>query len=117
MFRTYKGNIENGIQGSMQLRNPDNKAIKSDPWTFTAKDDSINTFDWPRKLDDADQKPIDLLKDLVTKDGRLEVVVSASIGPSTTASPSPIATSACPTARRCGISSRPRSASGCRWCS
>ena len=24
VFRTYKGNIENGIQGSMQLRNPDN---------------------------------------------------------------------------------------------
>jgi hypothetical protein len=75
VFRTYKGNIEAGIQGSMQLRNPDAKDIKSDLWTFTAKDASINTFDWPRNLDDANRKPIDLLDDLVTKDGRLEVVV------------------------------------------
>ena len=70
-----KANIENGIQGIMQLRNPDNKAIVSEPWTFTAKDNSINTFDWSRTLNDANQKPIDLLKDLVTEDGRIEVVV------------------------------------------
>ena len=75
VFRTYKGNIDNGIQGVVQLRNPDNKAIKSEPWTFTAKDNSINTFDWGRKLNDADQKQIDLLKDLVSEDGRIEVVV------------------------------------------
>lgn len=75
VFRTFKGNIEAGIQGSVQLRNPDNKAIKSEPWTFTAKDNSINTFDWSRKLADADQKPIDLLKDLVSEDGRVEVIV------------------------------------------
>jgi ABC-type transport system involved in multi-copper enzyme maturation permease subunit len=75
VFRTYKGNIEAGIQGSMQLRNPENKDIKSDLWTFTAKDASINTFDWPRKLDDSNRQPIDLIKDLVSKDGQLEVIV------------------------------------------
>lgn len=75
VFRTYKGNIEKGIQGVLQLRNPDNKDVKSEPWTFTAKDASINTFDWGRKLNNADQKPIDLLKDLITEDGRIEVVV------------------------------------------
>lgn len=75
VFRTYKGNIEKGIQGVAQLRNPDNKSIKSEPWTFTAKDASINEFAWARKLNDADNKPIDLLKDLVTEDGRVEVVV------------------------------------------
>lgn len=76
VFRTYQGNIEAGIQGSIQLRNPDSKdKIKSDPWPFTAKDNSINSFHWPRKLDDVDRKPIDLLDDLVTKDGRLEVIV------------------------------------------
>jgi ABC-type transport system involved in multi-copper enzyme maturation permease subunit len=74
VFRTYKGNIESGIQGLMQLQNPDTK-LKSDLWNFTAKDASINTFDWQRKLDDENRKPIDLLEDLVTKDGRLEVVV------------------------------------------
>ena len=79
VFRTFKGDIENGIQGIVQLRNPDPKAdgkyVKSEPWTFRAKDGSVNTFDWSRKLADADQKPIDLLKDLVSEDGRLEVVV------------------------------------------
>ncbi len=74
VFRTYKGDIETGIQGSLQLRNPDSK-LTSDLWTFTAKDASISNFDLPRKLDDVDQNPIDLINDLVTKDGRLEVIV------------------------------------------
>jgi ABC-type transport system involved in multi-copper enzyme maturation permease subunit len=81
VFRTYQGNIDAGIQGSVQLVNPDSlkpdskKEVKSDPWIFTAKDNSINTFHWPRKLDDADRKPIDLIDDLVSKDGQLQVVV------------------------------------------
>jgi ABC-type transport system involved in multi-copper enzyme maturation permease subunit len=75
VFRTYKGNIESGIQGVAQLRNPDNKNIKSELWTFKAKDNSINEFNWSRKLSDADKKPIDLLKDLVTEDGRVEMIV------------------------------------------
>jgi hypothetical protein len=74
VFRTYKGNIESGIQGTMQLRNPES-GLKSDIWPFTAKDASINNFDWQRKLDDEKRNPIDLFEDLVTKDGRLEVIV------------------------------------------
>ena len=74
VFRTYKGDIESGIQGLMQLQNPDTKR-KSDLWNFTAKDASINSFDWQRKLDDENRQPIDLIDDLVTKDGRLEVIV------------------------------------------
>jgi hypothetical protein len=81
VFRTYKGNIERGIGGSIQFRNPDvdpatKTQLTSSPEVFTAKDDSINRFNVPRKLYEASsQKPIDLLDDLVTKDGRLEVVV------------------------------------------
>jgi hypothetical protein len=74
VFRTYKGEIEQGIQGSIRLRNPDNPDMKSNEEIFTAKDASINTFDIPVKLYNG-QKEIDLLTDLVTKDGRLEVVV------------------------------------------
>ncbi len=81
VFRTFKGDIESGIQGIIQLRNPvpkaDGKFVKSEPWTFRAKDGSVNTFDWSRKLADADQRPIDLLKDLVSEDGRLEVIVQS----------------------------------------
>lgn len=79
VFRTFKGDIESGIQGVMQLRNPDvkpdGKYLKSDPWTFKARDASVDTFNWSRKLASDDQKQIDLLKDLVTPDGRLEVIV------------------------------------------
>jgi hypothetical protein len=74
VFRTYKGDIETGIQGTLQLRNPETKR-KSDLWTFTAKDASINSFDLPRKLDDETRQPIDLIDDLVSEDGRLEVIV------------------------------------------
>jgi ABC-type transport system involved in multi-copper enzyme maturation permease subunit len=74
VFRSYKGEIETGIQGSLQLRNPVTK-LKSDLWTFTAKDASINPFDLPRKLDDENRNPIDLIDDLVSEDGRLEVIV------------------------------------------
>jgi len=75
VFRTYKGNIEVGIQGSIQLRNPDDPTIKSNEDPFIAKDASVNEFNIPTKLYDVNQQPIDLFGDLVTKDGRLEVVV------------------------------------------
>lgn len=75
VFRSYKGDIEQGIQGSIQLVNPDDPKVKSDLWTFTAKDDSINDIYLSRKLYDPQQNSIDLIDDLVTKDGRLDVVV------------------------------------------
>jgi ABC-type transport system involved in multi-copper enzyme maturation permease subunit len=94
VFRTYKGIIGQGIQGSVRLRNPET-GLESSLWTFTAKDatggvatlkggqrpsddlglPSVNSFVWPRKLDDKNRQPIDLLDELVTKDGRLEVIV------------------------------------------
>ncbi|MCI0492225.1 MAG: hypothetical protein L0Z07_04735 [Planctomycetes bacterium] len=75
VFRSYTGNIDRGIQGSVQLRNPDKPDIKTDLETFTAKDDSINDINLSRKLYDPQQKPIDLLEDLVSEDGRLDVIV------------------------------------------
>ena len=78
--------------------------MTSDLWTFTAKDASINNVRPAAKLDDADQKPIDLLNDLVTKDGRLEVIVQCLDRAQYYGFAQPDATSVCPTARRCGIS-------------
>lgn len=76
VFRTYQGNIDVGIQGSIQLVNPDSKGeVKSDPIIFTAKDNSINSFHFPSTLEDANRQKINLVEDLVTKDGRLQVVV------------------------------------------
>ena len=52
-----------------------NKAIKSEPWTFTAKDNSINTFDWwpqtQRRRPETDR----FAERPVSEDGRIEVVV------------------------------------------
>ncbi len=74
VFRTYQGNIKEGIQGSIQLRNPET-GLKSNLEIFTAKDASINSFAFPRKLFDTDQNRIDLLADLVSSEGKLEVRV------------------------------------------
>lgn len=73
VFRTYKGNIEQGIQGSIRLRNPDTQ-VQSNEDIFTAKDASINVFNIPLKLYSG-QEQIDLFDDLVGEDGRIEVVV------------------------------------------
>ncbi len=81
VFRTYQGDVEKPIGGTIWLRNPDDKNIRSSLESFAAKDMSLNSFQFTEELfDEADQKPINLLKDLVTKDGRLEVVVQCVDG-------------------------------------
>lgn len=77
VFRTHKGNIERGILGSIQLRNPDfPKEIKSTAQTFLAKDISIDEHKFDvEQYNVVNNEPIDLLEDLVTEDGRLEVMV------------------------------------------
>ena len=80
VFRTYKGDIEQGIQGSIRLRNPDNPDMKSNEDIFTAADASINDDSTFRCKLYNGHKEIDLLKDFVTKDGRLEVVVQCLDG-------------------------------------
>lgn len=75
VFRTYKGEIERGILGSIQLRNPETK-VKSTVQTFFAKDVSIQEHRFERQqYNPADNQPIELLADLVTKDGRVEIIV------------------------------------------
>lgn len=81
VFRTHKGDIEEAIRGSIQLRNPDNREIKSSLVVFPAKDMSVNSFRFTETLfDAADQKPINLIDDLVSEDGRVEVVVQCIDG-------------------------------------
>jgi hypothetical protein len=77
VFRTHKGNIERGILGSIQLRNPDfPKEIKSTAQTFLAKDISIDEHKFDvEQYNVVNNEPINLLTDLVTEDGRLEVMV------------------------------------------
>lgn len=72
VFRTYKGEIEKGILGSLVVMNPDT-GVKSDIQTFRAKDFYIDQQFVPRALTDSAGKRLDLYKDLVTPDGRVDV--------------------------------------------
>ena len=72
VFRSYKGDIEEGIWGSLVLRNPRNKGIESQPELFQAKDLKIDQLHIPRTLRDSNGQTIDLFEDLAP-DGELEI--------------------------------------------
>jgi hypothetical protein len=71
VFRSYKGNIEKGILGSLVLKNP-KTGRASGLETFYAKDFYIDHLPIPRKLTDPTGKSIDLFDDLVA-DGQLDI--------------------------------------------
>jgi hypothetical protein len=77
VFRTYKGEIEKGISGSVRVRNPAN-GLQCDPIYFTAKEFTIDSLLIPRQLNatttDGGTRQVDLFSDIVT-DGRVEVVL------------------------------------------
>jgi hypothetical protein len=77
VFRTYKGDIEKGIAGSVRVRNP-SSGLQSDPLYFTAKEFTIDSLLIPRQLaattTDGGTRQVDLFADLVA-DGRIEVVL------------------------------------------
>jgi hypothetical protein len=71
VFRSYKGDIEKGILGSLVLKNP-KTGRASQIQTFTAKDFLIDQRRIYRNLTDPTGKSIDLFDDLVA-DGELEI--------------------------------------------
>jgi hypothetical protein len=77
VFRTYKGDIEKGIAGSVRVRNPVTQ-LQSDPFYFTAKEFTIDSLLVPRTLSatsaDGGTRPVDLFREIVA-DGRVEVVL------------------------------------------
>jgi hypothetical protein len=77
VFRTYMGEIEKGIAGSVRVRNPAN-GLQSDPFYFTAKEFSIDSLLIPRVLNttttDGGTRQVDLFEQIVA-DGRVEVVL------------------------------------------
>lgn len=77
VFRSFKGDLERDIQGSIRIVNPETK-LKSEEIYFGAKDYAIVPHDIPRAQFaqvDGERKPVDLLDDLVSKDGTVEVQV------------------------------------------
>lgn len=75
IFRTHKGVLGKGISGNIYFRNPDT-GTQSTQTMFTAKEFVVDSqwFDRQMESDDRDRRrEIDLFRDLVTEDGRLEV--------------------------------------------
>ena len=75
VFRTYKGNIEDGIHGTIQVRNP-TSSLRSESLPIVAREHTIDSLLIPRKINtvmaDGSLRDVDLFADLVS-DGRIEV--------------------------------------------
>lgn len=77
VFRSWKGKMDEGILGSLVVRNP-KTGRTSGMRTFRCKDAQIDHQEIPVKLPDAANPsgpPLDLFKDLVTPDGKVEIVL------------------------------------------
>ena len=73
VFRTFKGDIEKGIAGSLTLRNPKTKRTV-EARLFTAKEFEIDTMDIPAELRTPEGVKVDIFDDLVA-DGKIEVII------------------------------------------
>jgi len=75
VFRTHKGRIEDGIHGTVQLRNPVS-GLRSEALPIVAKEFTIDSLFVPRQvgtvLADGEVREVDLFADLVA-DGAVEV--------------------------------------------
>ncbi len=77
-FRSIKGDIVSGLNGSITLRNPDSNQIESSPITFVVQEYDIAEERLPRQIEGTDgteTRLLTLFDDLVTPDGRLEVII------------------------------------------
>jgi hypothetical protein len=74
VFRTYKGEIEKGISGSITLRNPKNPKVKYLLRNFVAKEFTIDRQKIPLKFKDKGTE-VDLFRDVVSDDGELDVEI------------------------------------------
>ncbi len=80
VFRSYKGDIEQGVLGEIVLRNPDPAAAvkRSGPILFSSKEYVADYHLIKRELNSesgSGRGKIDLFNDLVSSDGRLEVEI------------------------------------------
>jgi ABC-type transport system involved in multi-copper enzyme maturation permease subunit len=75
VFRTHKGTIGQALSGQIQLKNPET-GLTSEPFPFGAADAQVAEYDIPNVLNAASTNdPIKLYDDLVSKDGKVEVLV------------------------------------------
>jgi hypothetical protein len=73
VFRTYKGDIEKGVPGSLTVRNP-RTGKKVEVRIFESKEYATDTQLIPRELQMPDGKKVDLFNEFVD-DGNLEILL------------------------------------------
>ena len=75
VFRTYQGDIEEGIHGTIQVRNP-TSSLRSESLPIVAREFTIDSLLIPRRINtvlaEGGLQEVDLFRDLVS-DGRIEV--------------------------------------------
>lgn len=77
-YRSIKGDIVSGLNGSITLRNPDNRKIESTPITFVVQEYEIAEEKLPLEIEGNDgneTRKLSLFDDLVSDDGKLEVII------------------------------------------
>lgn len=77
-YRSFKGDIESGIRGSLTLKNPDTTA-QTDPIEFTVEEYQIDEIALPlvRSGTDAmgETRDLNVFEDLVSEDGKLQILL------------------------------------------
>ncbi|MEO1528022.1 MAG: ABC transporter permease [Planctomycetota bacterium] len=84
-YRSYKGDIETGIRGSITIRNPDTKA-ESNPIAFIVDEYAVDERVLDLTMDGTDAEgnlrpgpknpePMDVFEELVTEDGRVQILI------------------------------------------
>ncbi len=78
VFRTHKGDMRRGVAGEMIFRNPETK-VATAPMPFTVKEFVIDSqwIDRNQPIDpkQGDDRELDIFRDLVSSDGKLEVLI------------------------------------------
>lgn len=81
VFRTSKGKIDQTTRGTIQLRNPDDPRVITQPRDFWAQDGPIAPVVFPRKLPGTNHEgqsaELDLFEQIAPK-GQLEIIVKCS---------------------------------------
>ncbi|MGI9428747.1 MAG: ABC transporter permease, partial [Bythopirellula sp.] len=74
VFRTHKGIIGRPITGSIQVQNPES-GLSSERIPFGALDAKVDEREIPRKLTSTDGEQVDFYEDIVSANGKFQVVV------------------------------------------
>lgn len=77
VYRSYKGDIESGIRGSITLKHP-SKEIASDPITFVIAEYDVDQQELPLEIkgtDNNEARMLSVFDDLVDEQGRMNLII------------------------------------------